>query len=229
MPCSGLMQILGLLESDADPRHLTAEQASRVASITREQVTHALSTWQGENFETSSREKGMCATKYRTEAAWDASPMGVAVKEWVDSCGGVPFRISRLSGGAAGTSAARASSSSTKSSRKPLSSGFGSTDRALRVLDLSRVLAGPIASRTLAGYGAQTLLLSSQKLPNLPLVELDTARGKRTAWVELDDAEGRGKERLKELIADADVLLQAYRRELCFDEESKSGAEALST
>ncbi|CEH11903.1 Predicted L-carnitine dehydratase/alpha-methylacyl-CoA racemase [Ceraceosorus bombacis] len=80
---------------------------------------------------------------------------------------------------------------------------------ALRVLDLSRVLAGPIAARTLALHGSQVLQISSQNLPNLPLAELDTARGKRCARLDLNEAQDR--ETFKQLIQGTDVVLQAYR------------------
>lgn len=57
--------------------------------------------------------------------------------------------------------------------------------KGLKVIDMSRVIAGPIATRTLAVYGADVLLISSPNLPNLPLRELDTARGKHTTFLDL--------------------------------------------
>lgn len=55
------------------------------------------------------------------------------------------------------------------------------------------------------------LLISSCKLPNLPVFDIDTARGKRAADVDLDF--DTGKDTVRSLIKEADVLLQAYRRE----------------
>ncbi|HZZ35012.1 MAG TPA: CoA transferase, partial [Caulobacteraceae bacterium] len=79
----------------------------------------------------------------------------------------------------------------------------------LRVLDLTRVLAGPTCARTLAQYGADVLYLAS---PNLPASEgfiSDTNHGKLSAWLDLADEAGR--QRLRELARDADVFSQGYR------------------
>ena len=100
----------------------------------------------------------------------------------------------------------------------------------IRVLDLTRVLAGPVCGRTLAGnlsimppfsavniyicmrvpgHGADVLLVTSPNLPSLPLLDTETSRGKRTTQLDLNvptDAE-----KLRELLSDADVFLQSYR------------------
>src|SRR3981081_3606550 len=55
----------------------------------------------------------------------------------------------------------------------------------LRVLDLSRVIAGPVAGRTLAVHGADVLLISGPDLPAIPWLTIDTGRGKLTSFVEL--------------------------------------------
>ncbi|KAH9950632.1 CoA-transferase family III [Amylocystis lapponica] len=79
----------------------------------------------------------------------------------------------------------------------------------IRVLDLTRVLAGPVCGRTLAAHGADVLLVTSPKLPDLPFLDVDTSRGKRTAQLDLTTSED--SERLAALVQDADVFLQAYR------------------
>jgi len=78
----------------------------------------------------------------------------------------------------------------------------------LRVLDLTRILAGPIACRTLAAYGADVLLLNSPRLPNIDAIA-ETSRGKRSAHVELREEGGR--ETLRRLLHDAHVFVQGYR------------------
>jgi crotonobetainyl-CoA:carnitine CoA-transferase CaiB-like acyl-CoA transferase len=75
-----------------------------------------------------------------------------------------------------------------------------------RVLDLTRVIAGPVAGRTLAAFGAEVLRVDPPKLPELPQQHLDTGPGKRTAVLDLADAERR-----EALLAGADVLLMGYR------------------
>ena len=79
----------------------------------------------------------------------------------------------------------------------------------LRVLDLTRVLAGPTCARTLAQYGAEVLYLASQTLPASVGFVSDTNHGKLSAWLELGEAAGR--ERLRELAREADVFSQGYR------------------
>src|SRR5260370_864649 len=77
--------------------------------------------------------------------------------------------------------------------------GRGGADRPLagtRVLDLSRIIAGPVAGRALAQHGAQVLLVNGPHLPNIAPLVIDNGRGKRSAAVDLRDADGRGTLRL---------------------------------
>jgi len=77
------------------------------------------------------------------------------------------------------------------------------------VLDLSRVIAGPVAGRTLAVHGADVLLISGPDLPAIPWLTIDTGRGKLATFIELKSEEGRGK--LRDLLAQADIFSQGYR------------------
>jgi crotonobetainyl-CoA:carnitine CoA-transferase CaiB-like acyl-CoA transferase len=80
----------------------------------------------------------------------------------------------------------------------------------IRVLDLTRVLAGPVAGRTLAEHGADVLRITSKDLPGFPdSVDIDTGHGKLSADLDLHSAEGRGQ--LEALTTEADVFLQSYR------------------
>jgi len=79
----------------------------------------------------------------------------------------------------------------------------------VRVLDLTRVLAGPTCARTLAQYGAEVLYLASPNLPASTGFISDTNHGKLSAWLDL--AEPQGLERLRDLVASADVFSQGYR------------------
>lgn len=79
----------------------------------------------------------------------------------------------------------------------------------VRVLDLTRVLAGPTCARTLAQYGADVLYLASPNLPASTGFVSDTNHGKLSAWLDL--AGPQGLERLRALIAGADVFSQGYR------------------
>ncbi|MFD0141994.1 MULTISPECIES: CoA transferase [unclassified Streptomyces] len=79
----------------------------------------------------------------------------------------------------------------------------------LRVLDLTRVLAGPVATRTLALLGADVLRIDPPGSPELPDQHADTNIGKRTAALDLDRPADRRA--LDALLDEADVLVTGYR------------------
>ena len=79
----------------------------------------------------------------------------------------------------------------------------------LRVLDLTRVIAGPVATRTLAAWGAEVLRIDSPNWPEIPAQAVDTLPGKHSA--ELDLTEPIGRSRLEELLYAADLVVQGYR------------------
>ena len=79
----------------------------------------------------------------------------------------------------------------------------------VRVLDLTRVIAGPVCGRTLASYGAEVLLVTAPHLPNMPRLVMDTGLGKLSASLDLRKADDA--ETLRQLIGGADVFCQSYR------------------
>jgi crotonobetainyl-CoA:carnitine CoA-transferase CaiB-like acyl-CoA transferase len=79
----------------------------------------------------------------------------------------------------------------------------------VRVLDLTRVLAGPTCARTLAEHGADVLKITARHLPNLGYQEWDTGHGKLSA--ELDLREPANVEKLLGLVRESDVFSQGYR------------------
>jgi crotonobetainyl-CoA:carnitine CoA-transferase CaiB-like acyl-CoA transferase len=79
----------------------------------------------------------------------------------------------------------------------------------IRVLDLTRVIAGPTCARTLAEHGADVLKISAAHLPSLGRQEYDTGHGKLSAYIDL--REEKGKEILRGLVRDAHVFSQGYR------------------
>ncbi|MFH8253297.1 CoA transferase [Microbacterium sp. B2969] len=81
----------------------------------------------------------------------------------------------------------------------------------VRVLDLTRVIAGPVSTRTLALFGADVLRIDSPHLPEIPWQHLDTGHGKRSAQLDLADPAGHA--RFDDLAADADVIVLGYRPE----------------
>ncbi len=59
----------------------------------------------------------------------------------------------------------------------------------IRVLDLTRIIAGPVCGRALAAYGADVMLVNSPHLPNIANL-IDTSRGKLSVHADLDTADG---------------------------------------
>lgn len=153
---------------------------------TRDAVQAALTQWDAEAFESEAAARNLVATKTRTPNEWAAHAQGRAVA-------GLPLlEITRI-GDAPIERASRGA--------RPL--------EGVRVLDLTRVIAGPVAGRTLAAHGADVLCITSPKLPSIPVLVVDTGRGKRTAHVDLDTHPGIAT--LQALVADADVFMQGYR------------------
>lgn len=79
----------------------------------------------------------------------------------------------------------------------------------VRVLDFTRVIAGPVGTRMLAALGAEVLRVDPPAMPELELQVLDGMVGKRSAFVDARSANGR--EGIERLLAGADVVVQGYR------------------
>jgi crotonobetainyl-CoA:carnitine CoA-transferase CaiB-like acyl-CoA transferase len=157
----------------------------------RAAVQQALMNWQAEDFETAAAEAGLVVTALRSFAQWDAHPQGQTVAS-------LPvLSIERIAGG---DCAARPLPAWAASAR-PL--------QGLRVLDLTRIIAGPVCGRCLAAHGAEVLLVTAPHLPAIAPLVIDTGRGKRSTQLDLRDAAGR--DALKALARDADVFVQGYR------------------
>lgn len=95
---------------------------------------------------------------------------------------------------------------------EPLPPGSNGGDRPLsgiRVVDITRVLAGPTCARTLAEHGADVMKITAAHLPNLGYQEWDTGHGKLSAQLDLRDP--AQLETLRGLISQADVFSQGYR------------------
>ena len=154
----------------------------------RDDVAAAIRTWDGAALDTALAEAGLCAALIRTPDEWAAHDQARALAS-------LPlFEIERI--GDAPVEAI----------------GCGEPDQPLagvRVLDLTRIIAGPVAGRTLASHGAQTLLVNGPHLPNIASLVIDNGRGKRSTWIDLREAAGVAA--LRDLARHADVFLQAYR------------------
>ena len=143
-----------------------------------------------------------------------AQPAAVAVEEAIITAGGCAAAMRERAVWAAHPAGTAAAAASLITWGEPHHPGTGLPDggsparpaAGLRVLDLTRVIAGPIAGRTLAALGADVLRLDPPTIAELPGQHLDTDPGKRTALLDLAD-----RERREALLAGADVLLCGYR------------------
>ncbi|KAI1336487.1 CAIB/BAIF family enzyme [Xylariaceae sp. FL0016] len=79
----------------------------------------------------------------------------------------------------------------------------------IKIVDLTRAIAGPTIARLTALFGATVVRVSSMDLPDIGIVLFESNCGKRDAHLDLKTEEGR--EALRRLIEDADVVLDGYR------------------
>jgi len=145
---------------------------------------------------------GGCAAALRSAEAWVAEGPGAAVArtplvEWVS--GAPPGSV--VPRGEFGLVRSQAEQLRTRRAADAARPAAG-----LRVLDLTRVIAGPVAGRTLGALGADVLRVDSPGLPEMREAHLDTGPGKRSALLDLADEPAR-----EALLARADVLLLGYR------------------
>jgi len=155
-------------------------------AATREAVARAVEGWKGEELEDRLAEANACAGLVRSREEWLAHPQGATVSRRP------PVEIIRI-GDAPPEPAGRG--------ERPLSG--------VRVLDLTRVIAGPVCGRTLASYGADVMLVTAPHLHLAPTHVMDTGLGKLSASLDLRRA--ADAERLRTLVGECDVFCQSYR------------------
>jgi len=168
------------------PHHRDAVCRVLNCKTERDDVQAALMNWDAEAFESAAYEAGGVVSKMRSHDEWSATPQAKTLAD-------LPVITFEKIGDAA--------PKSWPAGDRPLAG--------LRVLDLSRVIAGPVAGRTLAAHGADVMLVSGPDLPAIPWLTIDTGRGKLSTFIDLKRDEGRNK--LKQLLAEADIFSQGYR------------------
>jgi len=146
----------------------------------------AAAGWDGEALEDAVHAAGGCAGFVRSHAEWAQHPQAKAV------AGQPLIEIVRIGD---------APPEPLPAGRRPLSG--------VRVLDLTRVLAGPTCGRTLAEHGADVLKITAEHLADSGATEFDTGHGKLSARLDLRAPEGVAK--LRELVRTGDVFSQGYR------------------
>jgi hypothetical protein len=167
---------------------LAAQAALGANAIDKESVAKLVRQWKANELETAVVARGGCAAAMRSIQQWMQHPQGQAVaQEPLVHCALMP------------------------ATQKPQWAASMAQERPLagiRVLDLTRVLAGPVATRFLAGMGADVLRIDPPTWDE-PALAPDVTLGKRLARLDLRNAEGRST--LEMLIKQADVMVHGYR------------------
>jgi hypothetical protein len=158
-----------------------AHHRAAALAVLGDDVETAAARWRAEDLESAVVAAGGAAAAVRTAAAWREHPQG-------ESVAGLPLMsLRRVTDG---------------QPREVALDG-------VRVLDLTRVIAGPVATRTLASHGADVLRIDGPRLPDDRGGLIDTGAGKRHVVLDLAAADDRRT--VEELLGQADVVVQGYR------------------
>ncbi len=149
-------------------------------------IAEAVGKWNALALEEALAHLGLCGTVARSEPEWLGTPQGKVLAE------AAPLVLTRIG----------------EAPRLELGPGEAPLS-GVRVLDLTRVLAGPTAGRTLASHGAEVLHVRAERLPSIGVFDLDTGHGKRSAFLDL--AKPADAERLRKLVRKAHVFVDSYR------------------
>ncbi|MBV7487443.1 CoA transferase [Pseudomonas sp. PDM30] len=168
------------------PHHRAAAESVLGACTDRAAMADKVARWAKNDLEQAVVDAGGCAAEMRTWEQWQVHPQGQAVN--VEPL--IQF------------------ANNPSQSRQPWSGSVARPLAGIKVLDLTRVLAGPIASRFLAGLGADVLRIDPPTW-NEPGVVPEVTLGKRCARLDLNDKSDRAV--FECLLKDADILLHGYR------------------
>jgi crotonobetainyl-CoA:carnitine CoA-transferase CaiB-like acyl-CoA transferase len=150
------------------------------------QIARAVARWDAQALEDAIAARGLCGARVRTAQAWLEHPQGRAL------CACPLVEIRRIGA----------------SAPEPLPPG-GRPLAGVRVLDLTRVLAGPTCARTLAEHGADVLRVHAPHLASVPPFVFDTGHGKLSTCLDLREA--AAAKTLQELVRQGDVFSEGYR------------------
>jgi crotonobetainyl-CoA:carnitine CoA-transferase CaiB-like acyl-CoA transferase len=167
--------------------HMAAATAAFKAQVSRAGMQRRLDGMTAGEAEAVLIEHGLPGGMMRSRTEWRAHPAGAALD-------GAPL----LTLDKVGESDAREWSANPK---RPL--------EGVKVLDMTRVIAGPVCGRTLAVFGADVLRLTPPRYPDRGPLVLDGGAGKRNAMLNINSNAGR--ETFEALVKDADIIVQGYR------------------
>ncbi len=168
------------------PNHRAAALSVLGVEEDREAMARAVAKWDALELEEAIIAANGAGGMVRTMAEWAQHPQGVAVAS-------LPLlEIVKIGD---------SPSEKLPDGDRPLSG--------IRVLDLTRVLAGPTCARTLAEHGADVLKVTGAHLPSIGHQEYDTGHGKLSTHLDLREPDDL--EIMRGLVREADVFSQGYR------------------
>jgi hypothetical protein len=168
------------------PHHRQAAQQVLGAHGGRTDIARRVAVWSKGDLESAIVEAGGCAAEMRAASEWIKHAQGAAVAAEPLVHLSVADRFTRTPW--------------TPSPSRPLAG--------LRVLDLTRVLAGPVATRFLAGYGADVLRIDPHGWGE-PGIVPEVTLGKRCARLDLHSRADR--KQFEALLSQCDILVHGYR------------------
>ncbi|KDE05283.1 hypothetical protein MVLG_04315 [Microbotryum lychnidis-dioicae p1A1 Lamole] len=164
-------------------------------TTTKEMLANRLKTLPAHETANEVMEKGLCMTSLRGFTDWDLHEQGQVASDK----GGGPIPLYKLN------------DRPPKPFPKVPSDKRNRPLQGIKVLDLTRVIAGPTAGRALATYGADVLWVNAPHNPKLPALDFDTSRNKRSIQLDLRRSNPTDRAQFEDLLRTADVLLQSYR------------------
>jgi crotonobetainyl-CoA:carnitine CoA-transferase CaiB-like acyl-CoA transferase len=169
------------------PHHMAGATAAFKSQVSRAGMQQALNQVTAAEAEAVLIQHRLPGGMLRTQAEWRAHPAGQALE-------GAPLiTLDKIGDSAPKTWSANPA--------RPL--------EGVKVLDMTRVIAGPVCGRTLAAFGAEVLRLTPPRYPDRGPLVLDGGAGKRNALLNIKSKAGR--ETFKALVRDADIIVQGYR------------------
>jgi CoA-transferase family III len=177
------------LHTNAAPHKAAALRALEMSGdVSRDEVGKIVLGWNGYELQEAVVAAGGVAAKMQTRAEWRSSEQGLQANNW-DLVSTTP---------ALGEGRSQADRKGTPA--RPLDG--------VRVLDLTKVLAGPVSTRILASLGAQVTRVDSPTWEE-PGVSIETTMGKQC--IRIDGKTAEGQARLHSLFRDADIFVNGYR------------------
>ncbi|KAJ5902633.1 hypothetical protein N7495_003161 [Penicillium taxi] len=156
----------------------------------RAEVGSKIASWKSVDLEIAAFDAKVVISALRSYSEWDVTPQAQAVSDF-------PITLRKIGDAPVGFPKGMKGNNADKALR------------GLRVLEFSRVIAAPLSGRTLAVHGADVLWVTSPHLPDIPALDRDLGRGKRTIQFNLNELHGSSE--YQRLLEDADVVIQGYR------------------